>query len=71
MLRLLYNQQGFITARMIDKSTATRSTKFYSNRFGSLFNAYQLAGINPEENNVKGHSYMASLESYRNQEQEN
>lgn len=64
MLQLLYNEQGFITARMIDKSSITRSVQFYSNRFGSLFNAYQLAGINPENNNVKGNSYTASYEKF-------
>lgn len=45
MLKELYNTDGYITSRTIDNSDLTRSVKFYSNRFGSLENAYKLAGI--------------------------
>lgn len=41
----LYIQDGKVTSRTIDKSSITRSTKYYSENFGSLVNAYKLAGV--------------------------
>lgn len=51
-LKELHDKQGFIERDSIDKSSITRSTKFYSNRFGSLYTAYKLAGID-YQNRVK------------------
>jgi len=49
-LKKLYDEQGYVEVRSIDKSRITKSGKFYSNRFGSFPNAYLLAGIDPVEN---------------------
>lgn len=49
LLRELFLKEGYLTSRTIDKSPVTRSTKFYSTNFGSLMNAYKLAGIYTKE----------------------
>lgn len=44
-LKALYEKEGRISSSIIDKDPMTRSASFYSNRFGSLNKAYELAGI--------------------------
>jgi len=58
-LKELYNIDGYITSRTIDKSDITRSTSFYTNRFGNLINAYILAGIPIEENVINNNTFKA------------
>lgn len=61
LLKKLYSTQGFVDFRSIDKSRITRSTKFYGNRFGSLLTAYELAGIDIEENKKSFKLYKHKL----------
>jgi hypothetical protein len=62
-LKLLYDGQGFVESRSIDKSRITRGAKFYSSRFGNLYNAYQLAGIDSEDNLRKSNEYKKKLKT--------
>lgn len=44
-LKKLYEQDGFVTARSIDKSLITKSGKFYRDNFNGMVNACKLAGV--------------------------
>lgn len=44
-LRKLYEQEGKINSNSIDKSSLTRSAKYYQLNFESINNAYELVGI--------------------------
>lgn len=48
-LKELFEQDGYITSRTIDKSKLTKSTSYYSRNFNSLEEAYELAGIYSKE----------------------
>ncbi|HLG28295.1 MAG TPA: GIY-YIG nuclease family protein [Paenisporosarcina sp.] len=62
-LKRLYDEQGFVESRTIDKSRITKSVRFYSNRFGTLYNAYTLAGIDLEENLQRSNEHKKRIKA--------
>lgn len=44
-LKELYKRDGYVTSRTIDKCDFTRSSKYYSKIFGTLMNAFKIAGV--------------------------
>lgn len=44
-LKILYKRYGYVTSRTIDKCEFTRSARYYSKVFGSLMNAFKIAGV--------------------------
>jgi group I intron endonuclease len=44
-LKILHKRDGYVTSRTIDKCEFARSARYYAKVFGSLMNAFKIAGI--------------------------
>lgn len=60
-LKQIYEEHGYLSGTLIDKSKYKHSRAIYYNRFGKLINAYALAGYNTEAYGMSNEIMMIRL----------